>query len=94
MSTQEEIDYQIRLLREISQADILMAFDIALKKIESLEKCFENATNLFNEAISDVQQKGSTLSEIEELCKKSLFERSSAAVNPRQIISIINRKDS
>lgn len=74
MSTDEEIDYQVHLLREISQADILMAFDIALKKIESLEKCFANATHLFNEAMVEIQRKGSTLVEIEELCKKSLFE--------------------
>lgn len=94
MSTQEEIDYQVRLLREISQADMLRAFDIALTKIESLEKCFSNAMNLFNEAMLEIQQKGSTLVEIEEVCKKSLFEHTPAAVNPRQIISLINRRGS
>jgi hypothetical protein len=92
MNTQEDINYQVRLLREISEIDILKAFDCALCKIESLENCFANAMHLFNEAMLEVKEKGSTLCEIEELCKKSLFDRSTQ-INPHRIISIINKKD-
>lgn len=90
MKNNDEIYYQLHLLEELFQTDMSMAFNLALVRIESLEKCFSNAMFLFNEAMNDNKQTKSIISEIEDRCKKDLSEGSSA--NSMQIISIINRK--
>jgi len=92
VKTNEEIQYQISILRELFQIDVPTAFDLALVKIECLELCFLNAMFLYNQVMNDNKRFKSILDEIQNHCNQDLSVNSTS--NSQQIISIISRKNS